>query len=130
MAKTNNRQIKVKSTEGTYLFFSSVPDSSSDSNVKRFPRINRKILDKDSEEYKRRRKLNNESVKKSREKSRAKFKKTQEEIEKLREENKKLEDKVKTSEQELKFLKDLCYSKTGNTEINALDFRFHYKTYQ
>jgi predicted nuclease with TOPRIM domain len=128
MAKTNNRQIKVKSTEGTYLPSSSVPDSSSD--VKRLPRINRKILDKNSEEYKRKRKLNNESVKKSRERSRAKLNETLEIIEKLREENKKLEDKVKMSEQELEILKDLCHSKTGNTEINALDFRFHNKIYQ
>jgi seryl-tRNA synthetase len=130
MAKTNNIQIKVKSTEGNYLYSSTVPDSSSDSNVKRLPRINRKIFDKNSEEYKRKRKLNNVSVKKSRERSKAKIKETLEEIEKLRKENKNLEDKVKMSEQELKILIDLCHSETENTEIDALDFGFHNKIYQ
>jgi seryl-tRNA synthetase len=125
MEKTNRRVKKVKPTQETSIFSSSGSDSSCDSNVKRLSRINRKILDKNSEEYKRKRERNNESVRKSRAKTKAKENETLEQIKQLRKENEELENKVKLSEHELKILKDLYHVNIGTTDFDDSEFRFH-----
>ena len=67
----------------------------------------RKVLEKDSLEYKAKRDRNNVAVKKSREKSRAKAKETQERVARLKKENEDLEMKVQLLSKELSVLKDL-----------------------
>lgn len=79
----------------------------SSSSSKQFGRVNRRILDKDSEEYRKRRERNNLAVKKSRNKSKQKTQQTQQRVNELKEENQRLETKVKILSKELSFLKDL-----------------------
>ncbi|OTF81649.1 CCAAT/enhancer-binding protein gamma-like protein [Euroglyphus maynei] len=79
----------------------------STSSSKQFGRVNRRILDKDSEEYRKRRERNNLAVKKSRNKSKQKTQQTQQRVNELKEENQRLETKVKILSKELSFLKDL-----------------------
>ncbi|CAL1532332.1 unnamed protein product [Lymnaea stagnalis] len=67
----------------------------------------RQKLDKNSEEYKKRRERNNVAVRKSREASRQKAKDTMEKVARLREENWALEQKVTILNKELGVLRDL-----------------------
>ncbi|KAH7642358.1 uncharacterized protein LOC124492500 [Dermatophagoides farinae] len=79
----------------------------STSSSKQFGRVNRRTLDKNSDEYKKRRERNNLAVKKSRNKSKQKTQQTQERVNELKEENQRLETKVKILSKELNFLRDL-----------------------
>ena len=64
----------------------------STSSSKQFGRVNRRILDKDSEEYRKRRERNNLAVKKSRNKSKQKTQQTQQRVNELKEENQRLQE--------------------------------------
>jgi len=90
---------------------SSTSDGSSakpaSSSSRQFGRVNRIILDKNSDEYKKRRERNNQAVKKSRNKSKARTQETMQRVNELKEENERLETKVKILTKELSFLKDL-----------------------
>ncbi|XP_071503968.1 CCAAT/enhancer-binding protein gamma-like [Diadema antillarum] len=70
----------------------------------------REMLEKNSEEYKRRRERNNEAVRKSRQKSRQKASETAERVNELKKENAELEQRVTLLNKELELLKDLFLS--------------------
>lgn len=72
------------------------------------------LLDKESEEYRKRRERNNLAVKKSRSKTKLKTQQTVERVNQLREENEMLEAKIKILTKELSFLKDLFLAHAGN----------------
>ncbi|GFR23056.1 hypothetical protein TNCT_676742 [Trichonephila clavata] len=71
-------------------------------------------MDKDSDEYKKRRERNNLAVKKSRSKTKLKTQQTVERVNQLREENEMLEAKIKILTKELSFLKDLFLAHAGS----------------
>ena len=83
---------------------------------KRFGRVNRVVLDKNSEEYKKRRERNNMAVKKSRTKSKQKTQETMQKVTQLKEENERLEQKVKLLSKELSFLKDLFLTHANSNQ--------------
>lgn len=86
-----------------------------------FGRVNRIILDKNSDEYKKRRERNNIAVKKSRNKSKQKTQETIQRVSELRAENERLENKVSILHKELSFLKDLFLAHTGSAHAGQLD---------
>lgn len=88
--------------------------STSASSTKQIARINRMVLDKNSEEYRKRRERNNLAVKKSRNKSKLKTEETMKRVRELKAENDKLETKVKLLSKELSFLKDLFLAHAGS----------------
>lgn len=65
-------------------------------------------LDKNSDEYKRRREKNNEAVRRSREKAKIKYTLTEDRIQKLRAEKKELEAKANGMKKELNVLQELA----------------------
>ncbi|XP_054748238.1 CCAAT/enhancer-binding protein beta-like [Lytechinus pictus] len=67
----------------------------------------KKMCEKDSDEYKRRRERNNEAVRKSRQKSRQKASETEMRVTELKKENADLEQRVTLLHKELELLKDL-----------------------
>jgi len=75
----------------------------------------RQKLDKNSDEYKKRRERNNVAVRKSREASRQKAKDTMEKVSRLRDENKALEQKVTILNKELGVLRDLFLTHASAT---------------
>ncbi|XP_059145549.1 CCAAT/enhancer-binding protein gamma-like [Physella acuta] len=89
----------------TYESYDSESEGDSQSGKKRGSK--RQKLDKNSDEYKRRRERNNVAVRKSREASRQKAKDTMERVARLREENKALEQKATILNKELGVLRDL-----------------------
>lgn len=82
-------------------------DSSVGDGSKQYARVNRMILDKESEEYRKRRERNNMAVKRSRQKSKTKTMLTQERVNQLRKENESLTKKIEILSKELSFLKEL-----------------------
>lgn len=90
-------------------------DSEGDSQSQKRRAVKKQKLDKNSEEYKRRRERNNVAVRKSREASRLKAKETMEKVSLLREENKALEQKVTILNKELGVLRDLFLSHASAT---------------
>lgn len=70
-------------------------------------------MDKDSDEYRKRRERNNLAVKKSRSKTKLKTQQTVERVNQLREENEMLEAKIQILTKELSFLKDLFLAHAG-----------------
>lgn len=73
-----------------------------------------RMMEKDTDEYLKRRERNNIAVKKSRERSRQKAKETIEQVNRLRAENEMLEQKVEILSKELSVLKDLFLAHAGN----------------
>jgi len=71
------------------------------------PKRQRKLPPKDTDEYRVRRDRNNDSVRKSRDKSRARAAQTLERVQRLKEENEKLEIQVQILSKELSVLRDL-----------------------
>lgn len=86
------------------------------SGSRQYGRVNRIILDKNSEEYKKRRERNNMAVKKSRNKSKARTAQTMDRVNELKAENDRLETKVKILSKELSFLKDLFLAHAGHPD--------------
>ena len=72
------------------------------------------VLDKESEEYMKRRERNNVAVRRSRDKSRRKAAETMKLVAKLRHENEDLEQKVKLLSKELSLLRDLFLTHANN----------------
>lgn len=89
-------------------------DCSSDSFKKSSKSKRLNSLDKESEEYRKRRERNNLAVKKSRSKTKLKTQQTVERVNQLREENEMLEAKIKILTKELSFLKDLFLAHAGS----------------
>ncbi|GFT68442.1 hypothetical protein NPIL_314541 [Nephila pilipes] len=89
-------------------------DCSSDSFRKTTKSKRVHTMDKDSDEYKKRRERNNLAVKKSRSKTKLKTQQTVERVNQLREENEMLEAKIKILTKELSFLKDLFLAHAGS----------------
>jgi len=91
---------------------------------KQYAKVNRVVLDKNSEEYRRRRERNNLAVKKSRTKSKIKTMQTMERVKILKAENEDLQQKIETLTKELSFLKNLFImhaSQVHNTDISEFD---------
>jgi len=99
--------------------------SGSDSNLgsedRQFARVNRVVLDKKSEEYKKRRERNNMAVKKSRSKSKVRTAETLQRVSALKKENEALETKINILTKELNFLRDLFLAHAGNAHGGQLD---------
>ena len=72
-----------------------------------FARVNRVVLSKSSDEYRRRRERNNAAVKKSRFKSKQKTIETQCRVDRLKDENTQLERRVETLTRELEFMRQI-----------------------
>ncbi|KAF8787229.1 CCAAT/enhancer-binding protein gamma like protein [Argiope bruennichi] len=102
-------------------------DCSSDSFRKSSKIKRTHSLDKDSDEYKKRRERNNLAVKKSRSKTKLKTQQTVERVNQLREENEMLEAKIKILTKELSFLKDLFLAHAGSAHgQNLTDAELNY----
>jgi len=102
-------------------------DSNMGSDNKQFARVNRVVLDKNSDEYKKRRERNNLAVKKSRNKSKIRTQQTLERVNQLKQENEMLETKIKILTKELNFLKDLFLAHAGsahNGQLPDIDMSF------
>ena len=76
----------------------------------------KKLVDKNSDEYRRRRERNNIAVKKSRQKSKVKINHTEQRVKDLEEENRDLKQRIELLTKELTVLKSLFI--TSGTEIN------------
>lgn len=129
MAPINKIPKKTKSTEalddsmkGDDMSSSSYSgsDSNMGSDSKQFARVNRVVLDKNSDEYKKRRERNNLAVKKSRNKSKIRTQQTLERVNQLKNENEMLETKIKILTKELNFLKDLFLAHAGTAHNGQL----------
>ncbi|RWS29982.1 neuralized-like protein 2 [Leptotrombidium deliense] len=106
--------------------FSDVESRYGDSR-RQFAKVNRIILDKESDEYRRRRERNNLAVKKSRTKSKMKTIQTLERVNQLKAENDELQQKIEILSKELRLLKDLFMAHASNahgTEITEVDLKF------
>ena len=101
-----------------------VQGKSSSSN-RQYGRVNRIVLDKNSDEYKKRRERNNMAVKKSRNKSKQRTQQTMQRVTELKEENERLETKVKILSKELSFLKDLFLAHAGSAHNGQLDINLY-----
>jgi len=99
----------------TYESYESDSDGDSQQSQKRGGGGKRQKLDKNSDEYKKRRERNNVAVRKSREASRQKAKDTMEKVARLREENQALEQKVTILNKELGVLRDLFLTHASAT---------------
>lgn len=91
------------------------------SSSRQYGRVNRIVLDKNSDEYKKRRERNNMAVKKSRNKSKQRTQQTMHRVNELKDENDRLETKVKILSKELSFLKDLFLAHAGSAHNGQLD---------
>lgn len=107
----------------------SYPESPGDLNSldgRQFARVNRVILDKNSDEYRKRRERNNLAVKKSRTKSKLKSIQTQERVNQLKAENQHLQQKIDILSKELRLLKEIFVAHASNahgTEITERDLK-------
>ncbi|RWS13173.1 CCAAT/enhancer-binding protein gamma-like protein [Dinothrombium tinctorium] len=94
---------------------------------RRYAKVNRIVLDKDSDEYRRRRERNNLAVKKSRNKSKLKTQQTLERVKQLKDENDELQQKIEILSKELRLLKDLFMAHASNahgTELTEVDLKY------
>ncbi|KAI1285204.1 CCAAT/enhancer-binding protein gamma [Halotydeus destructor] len=114
-------------TESNSNMSSSIENHLSDHlDIRQYARVNRVILDKNSDEYRRRRERNNLAVKKSRTKSKLKTIQTIEKVSALRSENDHLHHKVDMLSRELRLLKEIFMahaSSAHGTEITELDLK-------
>lgn len=127
MSRQNSAQVEYTSSDsnsgGSSCESTGSPGSMSN---RQFARVNRMVLDKDSDEYKRRRERNNAAVKKSRTKSKLKTIQTLERVNQLKAENEELQQKIDILSKELRLLKDLFMAHASNahgTEITELDLK-------
>lgn len=95
------------------------------SSSRQYGRVNRIVLDKNSDEYKKRRERNNMAVKKSRNKSKMRTAQTMQRVNELKDENERLETKVKILSKELSFLKDLFLAHAGTAHNGQLDLNLY-----
>uniref|UniRef100_A0A0B7BTW1 BZIP domain-containing protein n=1 Tax=Arion vulgaris TaxID=1028688 RepID=A0A0B7BTW1_9EUPU len=95
--------------------YESYESDSEDSSSQKRRGVKKQKLEKNSDDYVRRRQRNNVAVRKSREASRQKAKETMEKVSVLREENKALEQKVNILNKELGVLRDLFLSHASAT---------------
>lgn len=79
----------------------------SGSDAKIYAKVNRVVLDKNSDEYRKRRERNNQAVKKSRNKSKIKTMQTLARVNELKKENEDLNQKIQILSKELTLLKEL-----------------------
>jgi len=128
MVNENENELKLKKEEDEMSMMDDLSISSfsgSDSNLgsedRQFARVNRVVLDKKSDEYKKRRERNNMAVKKSRTKSKIKTAQTLERVTALKKENEALETKINILTKELNFLRDLFLAHAGNAHGGQLD---------
>ena len=133
MAPINKLPKKQKDESFRAEELSSSSFSGSESNngsleSKQYGRVNRVILDKDSEEYKKRRERNNMAVKKSRNKSKVRTQQTLERVNQLKQENEMLETKIKILTKELNFLKDLFLAHAGTAHNGQIDIEMSFLT--
>jgi len=98
-----------------YESYESDSDGDSQASESIGPGGKRQKLDKNGDEYKKRRERNNVAVRKSREASRQKAKDTMEKVNRLRDENKALEQKVTILNKELGVLRDLFLTHASAT---------------
>ncbi|XP_054164570.1 CCAAT/enhancer-binding protein gamma-like [Oppia nitens] len=122
--RTDDDSLKAEELSSSSM---SGSDSNMGSDNKQFARVNRVVLDKNSDEYKKRRERNNLAVKKSRNKSKVRTQQTLERVNQLKAENEMLETKIKILTKELNFLKDLFLAHAGtshNGQIPDLDMSF------
>lgn len=102
----SNASLMVGSSNGSMTL-----DSRSSSDIfsvpRQFARVNRVILDKNSDEYRKRRERNNLAVKKSRTKSKLKSIETSQTVSMLKAENDHLQREVELLSRELRCLKDI-----------------------
>lgn len=97
-----------------------------DASGRQYARVNRVILDKDSDEYRKRRERNNLAVKKSRTKSKLKSMQTMERVNLLKAENVHLKSRVDILSKELRLLKEIFVAHASNahgTEITEFDLK-------
>lgn len=100
-----------------------------------YAKVNRVTLDKNSDEYRKRRERNNQAVKKSRNKSKIRTMQTLARVNELKKENEDLNQKIQILSKELTLLKELFRAHvTGShgSEINEDNLRnlFSPETYQ
>lgn len=81
--------------------------------------VGKKLIDKNSEEYRRRRERNNVAVRRSRDKTRHKREETEKRVVELEEENKKLREKLSLLNKEINVLKSLFSSVGVPTSSNS-----------
>jgi len=107
--KRVKRQIKDEddTTNNGYTSDSNHGSSETSGTRSQHAKVNRKMLNKNSLEYKERRKRNNEAVKKSRKKSKTKTMETLKRVNELKEENLKLTQNIEILSKELTLLKEL-----------------------
>ena len=80
--------------------------------------VGKKLMDKNSDEYKRRRERNNVAVRRSRDKTRHKREETEKRVTELEEENQKLREKLTLLNKEINVLKSL-FSSVGTTSTSS-----------
>ena len=100
---------------------SSVDTDASEPNNSKYGKVNRIVLDKNSDEYKKRRERNNMAVKKSRNKSKVKTSQTSDSVNQLMAENDDLQSKIDTLSKELRLLKDLFMAHASNAHGSDTD---------
>jgi len=100
------------------------PSDAAHHEARQFARVNRVLLDKNSDEYRQRRERNNLAVKRSRTKSKIKTIQTAEQISLLRSENEHLLHKVNSLSRELRMLKEIFMAHASNAhgaDITEMD---------
>ncbi|XP_074599319.1 CCAAT/enhancer-binding protein gamma-like [Brevipalpus obovatus] len=86
-----------------------------------FGKVNRMVLNKESEEYRKRRERNNQAVKKSRTKTKIKTIETLARVNELKKENDNLKQKILTLSKELNLLKELFAAHVSGFHPNDRD---------
>ncbi|XP_053205918.1 CCAAT/enhancer-binding protein beta-like [Panonychus citri] len=109
--------------------------SESDPDKVQYAKVNRVSMDKNSDEYRKKRQRNNIAVKKSRHKSKIKTMQTLQRVNALKSENDELQQKIVILSKELALLKQLFMAHAKNahgTEINDNELKefFSAETYQ
>ena len=89
-------------------------EASGSEHHKMFAKVNRMMMDKNSDEYRRKREKNNMAVKKSRTKSKQKTMETLHRVNALKAENVELQQKIDILSKELRLLKDLFMAHANN----------------
>ncbi|XP_015786708.1 CCAAT/enhancer-binding protein gamma [Tetranychus urticae] len=94
--------------------------SGSDAGKSQYAKVNRVSLDKESDEYRKKRQRNNIAVKKSRHKSKIKTMQTLERVNALKAENEQLQQKIVILSKELALLKQLFLAHAQNAHNSDL----------
>lgn len=115
--------------------FDSSEASGSDTSKTQYAKVNRVVMDKNSDEYRKKRQRNNIAVKKSRHKSKIKTIQTLERVNSLKAENEELQQKIVILSKELALLKQLFMAHAKNAhgaDLNESDLKecFSTETYK